>query len=79
MERLKLAIKRLFHQTDVRRSVLTIWCSELQEAEDLWQKVYMINGWDAEQPIEVKWNWKHFDYLYTFKVSKHFANRTHGC
>lgn len=73
MKRLILTLKRLFCQTDVRRSVLTIWCSELEEAEDLWQKVYMLDGWDVEQPIEVKWNWKHFDYLYTFKVSKHYA------
>lgn len=73
MKTLILALKRLFYQTDVRRSVLTIWCSELEEAEDLWQKVYMLDGWDVEQAIEVKWNWKHFDYLYTFKVSKHFA------
>ena len=73
MKRLKLALKWFFRQTDDRRSVLTIWCSELQEAEDLWQKVYMLDDWDVEQPIEVKWNWKHFGYLYTFKVSKHFA------
>jgi hypothetical protein len=73
MRRLKLALKRLFCKTDVRRSVLTIWCSDLQEAEDLWQKVYMLDGWDVDQPIEVKWNWKRFDYLYTFRVSKHFA------
>jgi hypothetical protein len=73
MKRLKLALKRLFCKTYVRRSVLTIWCSDLQEAEDLWQKVYMLDGWDVDQPIEVKWNWKRFDYLYTFRVSKHFA------
>lgn len=73
MKRLKLALKRLFYKTDVRRSVLTIWCSDLREAEDLWQNVYMLNGWDVDQPIEVKWNWKRFDYLYTFRVSKHFA------
>ena len=60
-------------EKNVRRSVLTIWCSDLQEAEDLWQKVYMPDDWDVDQPIEVKWNWKKFDYLYTFRVSKHFA------
>ena len=63
-------MKRGFCKTSVRRRVLSIWCSELQEAEELWQKVYMPDGWDIEQPIEVKWNWKMFDYLYMFKVSK---------
>jgi hypothetical protein len=69
----ELAQNPPFCKTDVRRSVLIIWCSDLQEAEDLWQKVYMLDGWDVDQPIEVKWNWKRFDYLYTFRVSKHFA------
>jgi hypothetical protein len=66
MKRLKLVLKRLFCKTDVR----TIWCSDLQEAEDLWQKVYMPDGWVVDQAIEVKWNWRRFDYLYTFRVSK---------
>jgi len=73
MKSLKLALKRIFCKTDVRRSVLTIWCSDLQEGLDLWQKVYMLDGWDVVQPIEVRWNWKRFDYLYTFRMSKHFA------
>ena len=66
-------LKRLFCKTNVRRSVINIWCSSLDEAEFLWQKKYMLDGWDIEQPLEVRWNWKKLEYLYHFKVSKHFA------
>jgi hypothetical protein len=73
MKRLKLSLNLLFCKTNVNRDFLTIWCSDLQEAEDLWQKVYLLDGWHVEQPLEVKWNWKRFDYLYAFRVSKHLA------
>jgi|LauGreDrversion4_2_1035121.scaffolds.fasta_scaffold3115215_1 hypothetical protein len=66
MRSLKIALKRLF----CKNHVLTIWCSDLQEAEDLWRKVYMLDGWDVKETISVKWNWKRFEYLFTFKVSK---------
>ena len=70
---LKLSLTPLFWKTEVKRSFLTIWCSNLQEAEELWEKVYMIDGWNVEQPLAVKWNWKRFNHLYSFRVSKHLS------
>lgn len=49
-------------------NIKTIWCSDLDEAELMWEKEYMNNGWDVYEPIEVKWNLSKMDFLYCFKV-----------
>lgn len=73
MKILKLSPNSLFYKNNVKRNFVIIWCSDVQEAENLWEKVYMRDGWNVVQPLEVKWNWKKFNYLYAFRVSKHFA------
>jgi len=48
----------------------TIWSSDLDYCESVWQNVYMVDGRDIHKPLEVKWNWLKFDYQYTFTVIK---------
>ena len=64
-------LKQLFAINNVSNSEeLTIWCNDLNAAERLWQEVYIPDGWDVKEPIDLKWNWKRFEYQYMFKLIK---------
>ena len=50
--------------------VVTIWTNDLNNAQRVWEGVYMNDGWDIDEPIKVKWNWKRLEYQYRFKVKR---------
>ena len=51
-------------------AVITIWTNDLDEAQRMWEKVYLPDGWDVKEPIETKWNWGKFEWQYRFKLVK---------
>ena len=52
------------------KKIKKIWSSDLVEVDRLWKEVYLLDGWDVEKPVEIKWNWIKFEYQYLLIIKK---------
>jgi hypothetical protein len=53
-----------------RKTTLKIRCFDLQQAEHLKEEAKTLEDWFIESDIRIKWSWKHFCFVYTFKIFK---------
>lgn len=44
----------------------TFSADTMEELEEIWQNKLMNNGWDVKKPLDVRFNWRKFDYEYYF-------------
>lgn len=50
----------------------TFSADTIEELETIWQTELMDNGWDVKKPMDIRWNWRKFDYEFYF-VAKYVA------
>lgn len=58
-------IKKLF-----QRKIKTYSADSIGELEHIWKNHLMDNGWDIEEPIDVRFNWLRFTPEFYFKVKR---------
>jgi hypothetical protein len=63
MKRLIKYLKKLFAIHNV--SQRTYSADTMEKLESEWYKI-MNNGWDVKKPVDVRWNWRKFDYEFYF-------------
>jgi len=52
------------------KTKVSIWTETLEDAEQIWRRLFMNENWDIEQEVKYKWNWSSFKFMYNFKLSK---------
>ena len=52
-------------------ALIEVWDADLDSLKSKWVNEYMNNGYDVEEPVDVKWNRKTMSFQYRFIVKKH--------
>jgi len=52
-------------------ALIEVWDADLDGLQKKWVNEYMNNGYEIEEPVEVKWNFRTMQIEYRFVVKKH--------
>ena len=47
---------------------VTYWCDDIDILIDMYQTIWSKEGWKVLKPVQVKWKWKEFDWVYVVKL-----------